>query len=119
MDTLSHASFHNLTAEATTPQREGSRDSLLLGAQFRAQGAAESVQVRVRNLSAGGLMAEYVGPIATGDRIEIEVRGIGWVPGEVAWSTNGRIGIAFDREIDPLRARKPIVAGRKGAAVGY
>jgi hypothetical protein len=119
MDTLSHDSFHNLGGDAPTPQRGGSRDSLLLGAQFRAAGAEDSVQVRVRNLSAGGLMAEYVGAIGSGDRIEIEVRGIGWVPGEVAWSTNGRIGIAFDREIDPLRARKPVAGGRKGAAPGY
>jgi hypothetical protein len=115
MDMLSHDSFHNLEAEGVTPQRGKSRDSLLLGAQFRAAGAETSVQVRVRNLSAGGLMAEYAGPIGAGDRIEIEVRGIGWVPGEVAWATNGRIGIAFDREIDPLRARKPVAAPRKVA----
>ena len=119
MDTLSYDSFHNLHTEVTTKQRGKSRDSLLLGAQFRAFGAEESVQVRVRNLSAGGLMAEYEGTIGSGDRVEIEVRGIGWVPGEVAWATHGRIGVAFERQIDPLRARKPVATGRKGAAPGY
>jgi hypothetical protein len=113
MDQLSHDSFNNLVAnDGATPQREGARDSLLLAAKLRATGKREAVQVRVRNLSPGGLMAEYDGPIATGSPVEIEVRGIGWVAGHVAWSVNGRIGVAFDVEVDPLRARKPVGARR-------
>ena len=114
MDQLSHDSFHQLiTGDGAAAQRGGARDSLLLGAQFRAKGRRNSVQVRVRNLSPGGLMAEYVGPIGIGDAVEIEVRGIGWVAGTVAWATNGRIGVAFDAEVDPLRARKPVGKGNK------
>ena len=114
MDQLSHDSFQQLIEQdAAAPQRGGARDSLMLAAQFRAKGRRSSTQVRVRNLSPGGLMAEYAGPIASGDEVEIEVRGIGWVPGKVAWSTNGRIGVAFDVEVDPLRARKPIGVARK------
>ncbi|MGJ3626522.1 PilZ domain-containing protein [Sphingomonas sp. MMS24-JH45] len=65
--------------------------------------------MRVRNISAGGLMAEVPEPITPeNSAIRIEVRGIGWVSGRVAWQTEGRIGIAFDQEIDPRRARKPV-----------
>ncbi|KQT32939.1 hypothetical protein ASG29_10680 [Sphingomonas sp. Leaf412] len=82
------------------------RDSLFLMARLRFAGAAEDMSVRVRNLSPGGLMAELPAPIATDSAIEVEVRGIGWVKGRIAWQTEGRAGIAFDAEIDPQRARK-------------
>ena len=67
--------------------------------------------MRVRNLSSGGLMAEYAGPIARETPVEIEVRGVGWVKGKIAWATDGRVGIAFDSEINPMLARKPVGKG--------
>lgn len=88
--------------------RQDSRDSLFLVAEFRLEGTTASTTVRVRNLSAGGLMAEYPAGLEQGRRVEFDVRGIGWVPGQVAWSAAGRIGVAFDRQIDPMLARKPI-----------
>lgn len=93
-------------------QRNAVRDSLFLAATLWTD-ALPPEQVRVRNLSAGGLMAEYPAPIATGTRIEIELRGIGLVGGQIAWATDGRIGIAFDQAIDPMLARKPVGAGRR------
>jgi hypothetical protein len=90
--------------------RTSQRDSLLLAAQFRV-GETDPVTVRVRNLSAGGLMAEYMIALASGTRVSIDVRGIGWVAGRVAWAAEGRIGISFDEPIDPLRARKPVGNG--------
>ncbi len=84
------------------------RDSLFLMANLRVEGVEQPLPVRVRNLSAGGLMAELPEPVAPDCAVEVEVRGIGWVPGRVAWQTEGRAGIAFDREIDPRRARKPV-----------
>ncbi|WP_447724986.1 PilZ domain-containing protein [Sphingomonas koreensis] len=91
-------------------QRSASRDSLMLSAQLRVGGEAE-VTVRVRNLSAGGLMAEYANPVAVGTQVEVDVRGVGWVGGRIAWTAEGRVGIAFDREIDPMAARKPVGTG--------
>jgi hypothetical protein len=110
MDQFSQDPFTGLAADDPAAQRTGARDSLLLTAQIRVPGASTATQVRVRNLSPGGLMAEYSGAICGGSPIEVDVRGVGWVPGQVAWVTDGRIGIAFDREIDPLAARKPIGA---------
>lgn len=91
-------------------QRSASRDSLLLSAQLRIGGEPETT-VRVRNLSAGGLMAEYAEPVAIGTLLEVDVRGVGWVAGRIAWTAEGRVGIAFDREIDPMAARKPVGSG--------
>lgn len=91
--------------------RQDSRDSLFLMASLRIAGATVGVNVRVRNLSAGGMMADYPDGLDRAVRVEAEIRGIGWVPGNVAWSTAGRIGIAFDRPIDPLLARKPVGQG--------
>ena len=107
-------SFDPLTAlsadDFVASQRNGSRDSLMLAAQFRVAGRPDE-QVRVRNLSQGGLMAEYTQPIERGAPVEVEVRGVGWVSGRIAWATDGRVGIAFDTPIDPLLARKPVGGG--------
>lgn len=113
MDQFSNDPFVNLTPEEEAAQRSASRDSLLLSATIRVVGKSRDAQVRVRNLSSGGLMAEYTGPIGVGAAVEVEVRGIGWVPGQVAWVTDGRIGIAFEKAIDPLRARKPVSAAKR------
>lgn len=108
MDQFSPDPYSNLSADDLAAQRTGGRDSLLLTAQIRKPESETATQVRVRNLSSGGLMAEYGGAIMSGTAIEVEVRGIGWVPGRVAWVTDGRIGVAFDVAIDPLAARKPV-----------
>ena len=99
--------------EAAAAGRHGSRDSLLLAAQLRFDGDLEIHQVRVRNLSSGGLMAEHAGFVEVGDRLEVDVRNIGWIKGRIAWATDGRVGIAFDREVDPMAARKPVGGGAK------
>lgn len=88
-------------------QRNGSRDSLLLTAQLRTSDGID-ITVRVRNLSSGGLMAEYSQPVAIGTPVDVEVRGVGWIKGRIAWTAEGRIGIAFMDEIDPMAARKPV-----------
>lgn len=109
MDQFSTDPVNNAGDDASS-QRAGARDSLLLSAQLRV-GDEPEVTVRVRNLSAGGLMAEYAQSTVPGTRVEVDVRGIGRVGGRVAWAAEGRIGIAFDREIDPRAARKPVGTG--------
>lgn len=95
-----------LTLVAGTDGR--ARDSLLLMALLKTAGQSEPLSVRIRNLSEGGLMAELPFDLPCDAPVEVEVRGIGWVTGRVAWQTQGRAGIAFDVPIDPRRARKPI-----------
>ena len=98
----------------STGRRTSGRDSLFLSATIRRPGDSgiDPAPVRVRNLSAIGLMADYSEIAAEGEPVTVTVRGIGTIAGKVAWLRRGRIGIAFDVEVDPLAARKPV-----GAAV--
>jgi hypothetical protein len=89
-------------------QRSDPRDSLFLTAKFRLQGETAVEQVRVRNLSAGGLMIELADDIDPDTPVEIEVRGLGRISGKIAWRAVGRAGIAFDKPVDPKKARKPV-----------
>lgn len=84
------------------------RDSLFLMARLRSPALREIYSVRIRNLSSGGLMAEFETPLDRDTPVEVEVRGLGWIAGRVAWFTQGRTGIAFDTPVDPQRARKPV-----------
>ena len=110
MDQFSHDPLTDGTAGDATAQRNDARDSLLLVARFRIEGSTETTQVRVRNLSSGGLMADVPKPIDIGTMVEIEVRGVGWVSGRIAWIAAGRAGVAFDHPIDPRAARKRVLA---------
>ncbi|MGB3167133.1 MAG: PilZ domain-containing protein [Alteraurantiacibacter sp.] len=88
--------------------RQVGRDSLFLLAAVKVDGAEEAGRVKVRNLSAGGMMAEGDVKVVRGARIAVELRNVGWVDGTVAWTQDNRFGIAFIDEIDPKRARAPV-----------
>jgi prepilin-type processing-associated H-X9-DG protein len=85
--------------------RHVNRDSLFLLAQLRVAGQDDLYRVKVRNLSAGGMMAEGAVPVQRGQQVAVELRNIGWVDGSVAWKQDDRFGIAFLDEIDPAHAR--------------
>jgi len=91
--------------------RQVDRDSLFLLAQLRLAGSEEQYRVKVRNLSAGGMMAEGALTVSRGQLVQVELRNIGWVEGSVAWAQDTRFGIAFIDEIDPKRARAPVTSG--------
>lgn len=88
--------------------RQVGRDSLFLLAQVRVDGQDKVSRVKVRNLSAGGMMAEGEMKVVRGARVEVELRNLGWVEGSVAWCQGNRFGIAFIDEIDPKLARAPV-----------
>ena len=88
--------------------RQVDRDSLFLLAQLRVDGRDDVSHVKVRNLSAGGMMAEGEVKVIRGALVEVELRNIGWVEGTVAWKQENRFGIAFVDEIDPKQARAHI-----------
>jgi hypothetical protein len=89
-------------------QRGMDRDSLFLKAILKFASLKQEADVRIKNLSAGGLMAETPLRVVRGEKVEINLRNIGWISGNVAWVTEGRIGIAFDHPIDPMVVRKPV-----------
>ena len=91
--------------------RQIARDSLFVLADLRIDGLEGEHRIRVRNLSAGGLMAEGPLNVKRGQLVWTNVRNIGWVEGSVAWVQDSRFGVAFRDEIDPRIARAPLVAG--------
>lgn len=109
--------------EPASAKRGGDRDSLLLKAILRFPSSKlasmnDQGEVRIRNLSAGGLMAETPVRVTRGELVEVNLRSIGWITGHVAWITEGRIGIAFDHPINPKDARKS-TGGSEYAVPGY
>lgn len=90
--------------------RQIARDSLFLMAELRLDGMEGEQRVRVRNLSAGGMMAEGGPRAVRGQALKINIRNIGWIDGSVAWVQDNRFGIAFRDEIDPKVARAPIAS---------
>ncbi|MBY0518998.1 MAG: PilZ domain-containing protein [Sphingomonas sp.] len=118
MDHVGRDAPQDSSSSETARSRKLNRDSLFLVAKFRETAKRRPVsQVRIRNLSAGGLMADIVAPIAQGTAVEFDVRGIGWISGRVAWCVQGRIGVSFDHPVDPVLARKPVSSATKAAAV--
>jgi len=101
-DKTDETQFEHLRAEP--------RDSMFLLAVVRRPGGPD-VQVKVRNLSSGGMMAECPASFGRGEAVEADLRGVGLVGGKIAWTAGGRIGVAFERAIDPALARKPVTGG--------
>ena len=58
-------------------------------------------QIRVRNLSSGGMMGEGDVAVDRGSQLAVDMPNIGSVSGTVAWVQDDRFGVAFDEEIDP------------------
>lgn len=90
------------------PARSGPRDSLFLLTNLQTIEGTPLGRARVRNLSATGLMADCERAVPAGARILFDLRGVGRVSGSVVWSREDKIGVAFDEEIDPQLARKPV-----------
>ncbi|HXD03213.1 MAG TPA: PilZ domain-containing protein [Novosphingobium sp.] len=90
--------------------RNISRDSLFILAELRIDGRGDEHRVKVRNLSAGGMMAEGPARVARGERVEVNLRNVGWVEGSVAWVQENRFGIAFAEDLDPSVIRVPVAA---------
>lgn len=99
--------------------RHISRDSLFLMAELRLEGMDRLERVKVRNLSAGGMMAEGPLRVMRGTRLAVRLRNCDWVDGSVAWVQDNRFGIAFDWEIDPALARSAPSTGTETSAPRY
>lgn len=99
--------------------RQIARDSLFVMADLRIDGIEGDHRIRVRNLSAGGLMAEGGPAVQRGQVSWVNLRNIGWTEGSVAWVQDSRFGIAFRADIDPLVARAPAQTDSEGGTPRY
>ncbi len=87
--------------------RQIARDSLFVMADLRLDGFENDYRIKMRNLSAGGMMGEGGVRVTRGAIVHVNIRNIGWVEGTVAWVQDTRFGVAFREEIDPKVARGP------------
>lgn len=92
--------------------RTNQRDSLFLLTSLCSPDGHFRSKVRVRNLSATGLMADCPIPIAKGEAVLLDLRGIGLVAGSIIWIQGERIGVLFDQAVDPQQAREPVRKSR-------
>lgn len=97
---------------AAAYNRSEPRDSMFLGATIRLPDTGESWPIRVRNISAGGLMAECAQSFTRGAKVELELRGVGSQRATIAWIANGKLGVTFERPINPILTRRPVGQGR-------
>ncbi len=98
-------------AEAGPLARDKTRESIFLGAQLIFPHSIQPMGARVRNISPGGMMVDFSASVVIDEKVVADIKGIGPVAGKVAWAANGRIGIAFEREIDPRMARVKVSEG--------
>ena len=55
---------------------------------------------RVRNVSSGGMLVESGGRVAVGERVQVELRNLHVLSGEVRWSRGDRMGVQFHAPAD-------------------
>jgi len=90
--------------------RNITRNSLFILAELKLDGREEEHRVKVRNLSGGGMMGEGSVKVSRGERVEINLRNVGWVEGSVAWVEGNRFGVAFAQDVDTAVVRQPAAA---------
>ncbi len=99
--------------------RQVPRDSLFLLALLQLEGDEQPYRIKVRNLSAGGMMAEGQVRVRRGTLVSVDLRNVGWVKGSVAWVQDNRFGIAFVDEVDPKLVRQPVADKAEDATPAY
>lgn len=80
--------------------RDVPRASLFMLTRITLENNARQYEVKMRNLSSKGMMAEGKLPVASGSRLTINLDNGDEVKGTVAWIEGVRFGIAFDSEVD-------------------
>jgi diguanylate cyclase (GGDEF)-like protein len=74
------------------------RHRLMRRAMTAIDGAA--VELRLRNISSMGALAECEAPVAPGTELAIDIIGVGPVRGIVRWAQAGQFGVQFDGQFD-------------------
>lgn len=102
-----------------TERRQVKRESLDLLADIRIDGVRGEQRVGLRNISAGGLMADGLENSHRGQMIWIHLGVLGWVEGTVAWVQGSRCGVAFRDEMDPEQLVSLLAAGKSAGRLPH
>ncbi len=108
------AAFESTTVSLSTAvprpmeRREEDRVSPMLRVGKMSSAGGEQQLMRIKNLSAGGLMAIVTHPPLVGDRIGVEISSQ-TIPSTVVWTRADLVGVKFDQNVD----LGELLAGRK------
>lgn len=114
-DGSSDAAFESTTVSLSTgvprpiERRSDERLSAMLRVAKLTDAAGEQQLIKVKNLSAGGLMAIVGKPPAVGEQVNIELSSQK-IPGSIVWIREEAVGVKFDQSVDLgelLAGRKP------------
>ncbi|HWC56540.1 MAG TPA: PilZ domain-containing protein [Sphingomicrobium sp.] len=109
------AAFESTTVSLSTAvprpveRREDERISAMLRVGKMIDGSGNQQLIRLKNMSAGGIMALVSHPPVIGDQVHIELSSQK-IPSTVVWTRNDLIGFKFDGDVDLgelLAGRKP------------
>lgn len=84
-------------------KRSADRESFFLISTVRLTSGEQ--RVKVRNLSPSGALVEGIKFASAGAHGWMDIRNVGDVGFSIAWASEGRAGLKFDRTIDPILAR--------------
>ena len=113
-DGFSDPAFESTTVSLSTgvprpiERRGGERVSAMLRVGKMSSPAGEQL-VRIKNLSAGGLMGYVSHPPQVGEQVAVEISSQK-IPSSVVWIRNDVVGVKFDQDVDLgelLAGRKP------------
>ena len=108
------AAFESTTVSLSTAvprpmeRREEDRVTAMLRVGKMTSAGGDEQLIRIKNLSAGGLMAIVTRPPLVGDRIGVEVSSQN-IPSSVVWTRDDLVGVKFDQNVD----LGELLAGRK------
>jgi hypothetical protein len=97
--------------------RQEDRDSVFLMTELAFAGRAGATRLKIRNLSARGMMVEGEVCVRSGEKIAAILRNIGPVVGTVIWVRTPRFGVAFEECVDPKRARRQVTGSDREAPI--
>lgn len=90
--------------------RAAARTSMFQLAELRTSHL--TIGMKVRNLSATGLMGEADDAPPPGSSVAVQLRNIGWVRGTVMWKRAKLFGVHLDQTIDPAATLASAPAAR-------
>jgi hypothetical protein len=95
------STLFSLTTEVPRPSERRTEERLqtILPVAKLVTEALEAL-CRIKNISAGGLMAEVTAPVSVGTELYIEMNPDQRIPGRVVWARDGAIGVKFDQDVD-------------------
>ena len=111
---VSDEAFESTTVSLSTAvprpseRRDGERVSAMLRVGKLTTAAGVQQLIRIKNLSAGGLMAFIAAPPSVGDLVGIELSSA-TIPARVVWTREDLVGLKFDQNLD----LGELLAGRK------